>query len=74
MKKEEKNILKKQYLKKIPLETFAEVEQFLNIIKHQKDFNKSVMLFKKDCLRLFKKNKKRFNDVIFMKKHTKLAV
>lgn len=74
MKKEEKNILKKQYLKKFPLATLTEVEQFLNIIKHQKDFNKSVMLFKKDYLRLFKENKKRFNDVIFMKKYTRLAV
>ena len=74
MKKEEKNILKKQYLKKIPLGTLAEVEKFLNIIKHQKDFNKSVILFKKDYLRLFKENKKRFNDVIFMKKYTRLAV
>ena len=44
------------------------------LLKTQKDFNKSVALFKKDSVALFKNNKARFNDVIFMRKYTRLAV
>ena len=68
MNKHQKNILKKQYLKKIPIGTIAEVEKYLKILKHQKEFNKKIALFKKNVVHNF------HYDIYFISQMTSLKI
>lgn len=66
--KYKKSVLKKIYSGKFVLMITSDKERFLKILKHQKEFNKKIALFKKDVIHNF------HNDIYFISRITNLSI